>query len=308
MLPADTALLALLAALATRGYRFTTITPASHARALADKPAVARSLTDIFGWSLPFAPGFLPTDIAAPLAASGMLDDRGALHRSHVRVSMVAGRLFLHSAYPTSGADAVFLGPDSYRFAGLLAAQVAAAPLRAGARVADIGVGTGVGAIAATALCHGAQATGTDPNPQALRLARVNAAAAGVALDTVETSGLAGVDGPFDLILTNPPYVVDPAGRTYRDGGGLHGGQLSIDLAREALEKLAPGGRLILYTGSAIVDGEDRVRAALTAVAGDATLSYRELDPDVFGEELGTAPYAGVDRIAVVAAIFTKPD
>ena len=304
--PQDTALLDLLTALTARGYTHTTTTPDSHARVLARRPGPATSLADVFGWSRPFAPDFLPEDLREPLRRTGMLDETGPLHRARVRVSTVHGRAFLHTAFPTTAADAVFLGPDSYRFADLIARELAAAPVPSRARIVDIGTGSGVGAVVAAGLSPGAGVTATDPNREALRFARINAAAAGVAMATIETSGLTDVPGPFDLALANPPYIVDADGRTYRDGGGMHGGQLSLDLATEALTRLSPSGRLILYTGSAIVDGEDPLRAALAdaAAAAGCTLRYRELDPDVFGDELSNPGYEEVDRIAIVAGVF----
>jgi hypothetical protein len=98
--------------------------------------------------------------------------------------------------------------------------------------------------------------------------------------------------------------------QTYRAGGGPRGADLSCAWARAALAKLAPGGRLLLYTGSAILDGgRDALRAALEAVAGEqgAGFSYREIDPDVFGEELEREAYADVERIAAVCCVMTAP-
>ena len=62
---------------------------------------------------------------------------------------------------------------------------------------------------------------------------------------------------------------------------------------------------MILYTGSAIVDGEDPLEARLRALAGPhrRPLRYRELDPDVFGEELEKDVYRDVERIALIAAV-----
>jgi hypothetical protein len=79
-------------------------------------------------------------------------------------------------------------------------------------------------------------------------------------------------------------------------------------MAVAAADRLAPGGRLILYTGSAVVRGRDVVRDALAeaAEARRCDLRYREIDPDVFGEELEQPQYGDVDRIALVAAIVTK--
>ena len=88
----------------------------------------------------------------------------------------------------------------------------------------------------------------------------------------------------------------------------MHGARLSFDWAVAAAGRLTPGGRLLLYTGSAIVDGSDGLRDALAArsEALDCTLDYREIDPDIFGEELDEPPYADVERIAAVGVILTK--
>ena len=57
---------------------------------------------------------------------------------------------------------------------------------------------------------------------------------------------------------------------------------------------------------AAIVDGVDEMKQALETVASDAgcDLAYREIDPDVFGEELDRPNYRDVERIAVVAALM----
>ena len=72
----------------------------------------------------------------------------------------------------------------------------------------------------------------------------------------------------------------------------MHGAALSLDWALAAARRLAPGGRMLLYTGSAIVDGEDRLEAALRArLPAGCTLRYAELDPDIFGEQLDEPGY-----------------
>lgn len=306
----DSALLALLRLLEARGYRFVTPTPATHARVLArPERAEARSVADVLGWSLPFRPGAIDPEVEALLDRAGAIETRDALRHAAVRVASLHDRLFLHSAYPTDDEDAVFFGPDSYRFADLIRAELSASPPAPGAAVVDIGAGAGVGAITAAALCPDARLCMTDVNPAALRLARINAEAAGVSANLLETDRLDGAPERIDLALANPPYIIDAAARAYRDGGGMHGGQVSLDMARMATERLAPGGRLILYTGSAIVGGEDALRTALGRLAAGAgcDLRYRELDPDVFGEELANDAYRDVDRIALVAAVIRRP-
>src|SRR5207253_1460225 len=69
------------------GYRFTTCTPATHARVNARPQAqVARTVRDVFGWSRPFQPGLLPARLVLHLERAGLLErhDEGLL-RSRVR-------------------------------------------------------------------------------------------------------------------------------------------------------------------------------------------------------------------------------
>ncbi|ATY33980.1 methyltransferase [Sphingomonas psychrotolerans] len=310
MTESRSALLRLVEALKQRGYHFVTPTPATHARvvARADR-SEARDLVDILGWSLPFAPSRIDAALLALLEAGEALEaaDDGLL-RSRFRVSSLKDDLYLHSAYPTEAGDSVFFGPDSYRFADLIEAELAIARLPSGAAIVDIGTGAGVGALVAAKLCPDATVWMTDVNPAALRLAAINAEAAGAPIRAVESTTLDAIARPIDLALANPPYIIDDDARTYRDGGGMLGGQVSVDMARMAMHRLKSGGRLILYTGSAIVRGADLLGRALAALAGaeGCDLRYREIDPDVFGEELERPAYAEVDRIAVVAAIFTK--
>ena len=66
------------------------------------------------------------------------------------------------------------------------------------------------------------------------------------------------------------------------------------------------GGAFVLYTGSAIVGGEDALKAALLESLAGFDVLYGELDPDVFGEEPEREDYADVERIAVVGVVAVK--
>lgn len=292
-----------------RGYDFVTPTPATHARVLARRAHErARDLRDIFGWSMRFDAALLDPGLLARLEEAGLVAQEGDALISRLRVSSLGDDLFLHSAYPTSGQDAVFFGPDSYRFARLIEAELARCPQRRSTRLVDIGTGAGVGGIVAAKACPFAEIILTDINAAALRLARVNAQVAGVAAVLHQTGDLASIDGLFDIVLANPPYIIDGEGRAYRDGGDMYGAKVSLDMARQAVPRLTPDGRFILYTGSAIVDGRDALQERLGKLAhGEGcTLRYEEIDPDVFGEELETTAYAQVERIALVAAVIAR--
>lgn len=302
----DAALVDLLRWLDRRGYRFVPPTPLTHARVTGGEAASSASVERrLFGWSHAIAPGIIPDDLQSIMVAAGILETEGSGVRSAVRVARLGGRLFLHSAHPTDAADAVFLGPDSYRFARLVHAELAGRDDRL---IVDIGTGAGVGALAAANTMPAARVVGTDVNPKALRMARINARYAGIPLDLVQSDGLDPVDGRIDAAVANPPYLIDSGRRQYRDGGDMRGARVARDMACMAMARLSPGGRLVLYTGSPVVNGTHEFQAALADAAAtwDCTLRFDELDPDVFGEELERPDYAGVERIALVAAVADR--
>jgi methylase of polypeptide subunit release factors len=268
----------------------------------------AKDLRDVFGWSRPFTQDVVASKMLALMQEAGILIEENGNVRSALRVSSLEGELFFHSAYPTTEADAVFFGPDTYRFARAIKASLRhrTAPT---ANAMDIGCGAGPGAILLAKRAPEARVLMTDINDSALRLARVNAALAGTTNAIARRSDiLADVDGAFDLIVSNPPYLNDALQRAYRHGGGDFGADLSLRILDAALERLAPAGMLILYTGTAIVGGRDLFRdAALPRLAaGDLAWPYEEVDPDVFGEELETEPYRAADRIAAVVLNVRK--
>lgn len=289
--------------LRARGYRFVSVTPSTHARvqrnALQAKGTTNRTLRDVFGWNLPFDPKDLPGALLDHLQAAGACESSPGGLRSTVRFSTVGDELFVHSSYPTLDRNAVFFGPDTYRFCRAIRRWLHMDE-RVYERLVDVGCGSGVGGIVART--HARDIVLTDINPQALRFATVNAALAGASATCRHSDVLAQVEGPIDAVIANPPYLLDDRGRIYRDGGGRHGEALSIRIVDEALSRLPPGGLLLLYTGTAVIDGNDVVRRALDPVLDGrcSSVDYEEVDPDVFGEELVLEQYAGVERLAAV--------
>jgi methylase of polypeptide subunit release factors len=302
--PSDAATLKLGALLRARGYRFITPTPLTHQR-VNQRPGneEARNLRDIFGWSRPFCAAMLDAELFETMHAADILDADGERWISRVRWSSLGDELFVHSRFPTTSAEAVFFGPDTYRFARLVREHIKQSrqPLR---RIVDIGCGAGPGAITASLLRPQSQVLGLDINPRALLYTALNARLAGVCnLETKYSDLLRDVDGSFDLIMANPPYMLDRLQRTYRHGGGELGAGLSLAILDAALERLAPGGTLLLYTGVAIFDGEDPFLEVVrqSVKSSQWEWSYQELDPDVFGEEPQEPAYAQAERIACVA-------
>lgn len=307
------ALAALGTTLRTQGYRFITVTPATHRR-VNRRPdnAWGHDLRGVLGWSRPFRDGALPADIERLLDEAGVLapcrgeraHEGGPARCATVRASTIGERLYFHSAWPTTDDDDVFFGPDTYRYVAALQRSLASPLLRQPVqRAVDIGCGAGPGAIELALRFPDATVYGADINHDALALARINASINGAAnLQPCHSNLLDGIDGGFDVVMSNPPYILDPDELPYRHGGGEHGAQLSIDIVRAALERLNPGGSLLLYTGVAIVDGEDRFLSSIRGMLESAceTWTYEELDPDIFGGQLGCKGYENVERIAAV--------
>jgi 23S rRNA G2069 N7-methylase RlmK/C1962 C5-methylase RlmI len=179
-------------------------------------------------------------------------------------------------------------------------------------KILDLGAGSGAGGLYA-ALCAGQQCSSltlSDINIRALDYCAVNSALNQVRADSIVQSDLFhDVGHGFDLIVANPPYLRDKLARAYRHGGGALGAALSVRILTEGVPRLAPGGRLVLYTGSAIVNGRDQFGEVVSSWACGRSLrmSYEEIDPDVFGEELDQPPYDIADRIAVVSVIVEVP-
>lgn len=305
----DVALLQLGRRLQADGYQFTTVTPLTHQRNnQREANRQARDLRGIFGWNRPFESQLLPDAELKALLDSGVVRAHAGLWISDVRWSSLRDTLFVHSGFPTVAHDSVFFGPDTYRFAQAIEEHLRTSthPIRT---AVDIGCGSGAGAILIAKARHDAQVLALDINPTALRFTAVNAALA----ETENVSAwhsdlLDSASGDFDLIVANPPYMQDSQKRAYRHGGERLGSALSVRIVQQAIHRLTPGGSLVLYTGAPWVDGVDLFLEHARPIVDlpGFTWSYREVDPDVFGEELETENYTQAERIAAVVLTVTR--
>ncbi len=308
-LPDRTALATLAQKLAAGGYRFITPTPLTHQR-VNERPEnrTALSLRDVFGWSRIIPESMLQASEAQGLLEAGILQRSEDGLKSRVRFSSLDDLLLVHSAYPTHDEDSVFFGPDTYRFAQSIKGHLQRTS-HSIKRAVDIGCGTGAGALLIAQARPDAQVHAVDINPRALHFAQVNAAIAGIENLTCSHSDiLTGLTDSFDLIVANPPYMKDTQKRAYRHGGDSLGADLSVRIVHESIDRLAPGGSLLLYTGVAMTGERDPFFEAVKDAIDHAELTwtYRELDPDVFGEELLEEGYEEAERIAAVELIVTR--
>jgi methylase of polypeptide subunit release factors len=303
------ALIALGENLRSRGYRFVAVTPATHCRVL-DRPATTSTLESIFGWNRPFDCADVDNDIFELLEDAEALEGESGRYKSRVRFATIGELLFVHSGFPTAEQDAVFFGPDTYRFVRLLRVSLAGVAPSKPLMLIDIGSGSGAGGIFAARLLRGrTELLLADINPKALAFSAVNAALNDLPnARAVFSDVLAGIDGDADIIVANPPYLVDEDRRLYRHGGGELGISLALRIAEQSLARLRAGGRLILYSGTPIIGGADPLFESLQSLLklSASHFVYEEIDPDIFGEELDRPAYAYADRIAAVGLTVIK--
>ncbi len=112
-------------------------------------------------------------------------------------------------------------------------------------RVADLGTGSGCIAITVAAEVPGSDVVATDVSAAALEVARANAERLDVAATFVDCSWADALDGAYDLIVSNPPYVttdelagVDRDVRDFEPHGALLGGVDGLDAYRALLASL----------------------------------------------------------------------
>ena len=114
-------------------------------------------------------------------------------------------------------------------------------------RVLDVGTGSGVVAITLAAERPNAEVTATDISEGALRVASRNAERLGVAERIrFERANLLSDDGPYDLVVSNPPYIrsddlelLEPEVRTHEPSAALAGGEDGLDVIRALLDRVA---------------------------------------------------------------------
>jgi release factor glutamine methyltransferase len=150
-------------------------------------------------------------------------------------------------------------------------------------RIADVGTGTGAIALALKHERPDANVVATDISSDALELARENAVANELEIELVEGDLLAGIAGPLDLIVSNPPYVgadeldaLEPEVRAWEPRGALVDEGQTVRLARAAQSVL--DGWLVLEVH------EDRAQALFDELA---KLGYRGIGVglDLAGKE-----------------------
>jgi release factor glutamine methyltransferase len=159
----------------------------------------------------------------------------------------------------------------------------AALALPQGARVVDVGTGSGAIALALADERPDLRVVATESSAGALAVARANAARLGLAVELVEGDLLEPVDGPVDAVVSNPPYVRDgerlAPELAYEPREALYGGPDGL----EVLRRLAAAARDVPFVAFEVGLGQAADVAAL--------LPGREIDV--------VRDLAGIERVVV---------
>jgi release factor glutamine methyltransferase len=154
-------------------------------------------------------------------------------------------------------------------------------------RILDLGTGSGCIALTLLAECPNATALGVDASPAALEVAAFNADALGVSerVEWRETDWCEGIEGPFDVIVSNPPYIagyelqhLDPEVREFEPNMALDGGADGMAAYRRIIPSLKRLGTEDSVIAFELGLGQARGVAALGRVAG---LRIAEIDQDI---------------------------
>ena len=157
-------------------------------------------------------------------------------------------------------------------------------------RALDLGTGCGVQALHLAG--HAGHVVATDVNARALWMTRLNAELNGAEVEVRDGSFFEPVAGErFDLITTNPPFVISPATGerlVYRDSG-LPGDRVVEHIVRTGPDHLADGGWLQVLANWAIVDGrpwDERLGSWLRDDCDALVVQRETLDPASYVELL----------------------
>jgi len=147
--------------------------------------------------------------------------------------------------------------------------------------VLDVGTGSGAIALAIADEHPGARVTAIDVSPGALEVARENALMAGLEVTLVEHDVGDGLEGEYDLVVSNPPYVgpeeietLEPEVRDWEPRVATVGEEHTEAIAAAAAGVLVPGGRLVVE----VADGRAaQVCAVLRRLGYEDVRSGRDL-------------------------------
>ena len=163
-----------------------------------------------------------------------------------------------------------WLGPDSLALARCV-------PRRPVQRSLDLCTGSGVQAVLNST--HSQESWAVDINPRAVHFSKINARFNRRRVQVIQGDLYETIQGSFDLITANPPFVPTPEEnlQLFRPGGES-GEEITAEIIRQLPQRLNPNGLLVLVSQCPIIEGSDaleRVQGWLNASEGWGLVQLR---------------------------------
>jgi len=200
------------------------------------------------------AEAFAPVDLDT-VRAMGLIEDGPRGIRARLRLSVHDGLILAHDADDNERRT---LQPDHVLDVNPTTISLSNLTVRRRVETA-LEIGTGCGVLALRAARHASRVVATDTNPRALNIATFNAALNGITDVEWRLGSLfdAVAGERFDLIFSNPPYVISPDSQFIFRDGGRRGDALCEEIVRRAPEHLNAGGFATVLVNWAIHHGEE---------------------------------------------------
>lgn len=248
---------------------------------VAGVPDAPRDARWLLAEALGIAPGRLTLELAEPVpeAAQATFDALIARREAREPVSYILGRRAFYGRDFIVTPDVLDPRPETET----VIEQALSEPFDT---VLDLGTGSGCILLTLLAERPRVRGRGVDLSPAALEIARANARALGVSPELVLSDWFSAVDGQFDLIVANPPYISDsdmaglgPDVLNHEPHLALTPGGDGLDpyriITAQVLHHLKPGGRLIVEIGPS---QGDRVQALFSAAGLEDPQVHTDLD------------------------------
>lgn len=237
--------------------------------------------------------GMLAGTAPVPAPAIAAFDAMLARRRAHAPVAHIVGMREFWSLPIAVTPDTLIPRPDSETLIEQALAERAGNPPHS---ILDLGTGSGALLLAALSEWPEAQGIGVDRSQAALMVATANAGALGLASRAAFRQGdwAEGLEGRFDLILCNPPYIPEetalmPDVAEHEPHGALFAGEDGLDAYRRIIPDLP---RLMAADGVAIFEFGPDQAGAITAMAEKAGLCTR------IATDMENRPRAAIFRLA----------
>jgi len=205
-----------------------------------------------------------------------------------VPVQYVIGKSFFYNYYFRLNADTLIPRPETEE----LVQHIISDNTHPSPSIIDIGTGSGCIAICLAANIKNARVTAVDISTSALNMARTNAADNNVQVDFIELDFLSDqnkIPGTFDIIVSNPPYVLESEKKHMRENVLAHEPHLALFVSDQ----------------SALIYYEALLNFAKNSLNKNGFI-YAEINEQKGEEMISLANQFGFKNVAIIKDMFNK--